>query len=214
MKRYVGFYWTFPARWAGFVALSQDAEVAARQSKTIAYQRAIVTRYVASEKGEMVGEVVALESSPDRGTETIAGEVARARALCLAKQATLLWVDFANTGWRPHRHFTNQIISLEEAGVSSVPIPADEIMLNHDLFVPEDHFAMWREGEREFKERLKTLVPEALRRALLEVPKGYGQFVKIAALLNSHGVPTLGGGHNWTADNVRKAIENLSLTTL
>ena len=83
MNRYVGFYWTFPVRWRGFVALSQNAEIAARQSKTVAYQRAIVTRYVASEKGELAGEVVALESSPDRGTETIAGEFAKARALCL-----------------------------------------------------------------------------------------------------------------------------------
>ena len=83
---------------------------------------------------------------------------------------------------------------MEEAGVSSVPLPATKIRLNDEWFVPEDHFSMWRGDERKFKEELKTRVPEALRRALLEAPDGYGRFVKIAALLNSEGVPTLGGG--------------------
>jgi len=210
--RYVGFYWTFPARWAGFVSISRDPAEAARQSKTIAYQREVVRRYVVVEKGELVGEVAALETSPDRGTESIIEDVAKVGRLCSEKDAILLWVDFRDCGWRPHRHLVDQIEALRALRIRSVAMPPDEIMLGGRRFEPEKHFSHWRINEIGERETRKVLVPEALRRVLSEVPEGRGRYGRIASLLNSREVPTLGGGTEWRSDNVRKAVAGLAET--
>ncbi|WP_158169274.1 hypothetical protein [Methylobacterium mesophilicum] len=46
MGSFVGFYWTFPVRWAGFLDLPDDVARAAQASRTVAYQRALVRRFV------------------------------------------------------------------------------------------------------------------------------------------------------------------------
>lgn len=63
-------------------------------SRTVAYQRAVARRYVDWENGALVGEVLAIEASPDRGTSAIEGDVARAGRLCREGRASLLFVNF------------------------------------------------------------------------------------------------------------------------
>ena len=49
MTHYLGLYWTLPVPWAGFTRLPKDAKAAAARSRTIAYQRERVRRWVAEE---------------------------------------------------------------------------------------------------------------------------------------------------------------------
>lgn len=210
MRRFVGFYWTFPVRWAGFLDLPDEAAKAAEASRTIAYQRELVRRYVVSEKGRLVGEVFAIEISPDRGTTAIEGDVARAGRICRNLDAELVHVDFQrNRGWRPHPILGQAIDLLREAGVATGDLPADEIMLDGRRFDPAEHFDTWRVQDAEERARRRASIPTALREALAEDEGGRGRWSRIAARLNERGVPTLGGGRTWTTDNVRKAVGTL-----
>ena len=206
MRRFVGFYWTFPVRWAGFLDLPGDAAKAAEASRTVAYQRELVRRYVAGEKGRLVVEVAAIEVSPDRGTSAIEGDVAKAGRLCRDRDAELVHVDFhRNGGWRPHPILGEAISKLRQAGVETMGLPAEEIMLDGRRFDPAQHFSTWRVNEAVERARRRADVPAALREALDEEPEGRGRWARVAGLLNERGVPTLGGGTTWTSDNVRKA---------
>lgn len=209
MRRFVGFYWTFPVRWAGFLDLPDDAAKAAEASRTVAYQRELVRRYVEGEKGHLVGEVAAIEVSPDRGTSAIEGDIAKAGRLCRDLNAELVYVDFyRNGGWRPHPLLGEAISKLRLAGVEAMDLPAEEIMLDGRRFDPAEHFSMWRVDEVIERARRRVDVPAALREALDEEPEGRGRWARVAALLNERGVPTLGGGKTWTSDNIRKAARS------
>src|SRR5687767_11912835 len=71
--RYIGFYWTMPVPTHRFTHLPENPDEAAKRSRTIASQRAIVRRWVEDESGviEPGDEVVFLEVDPDHGTEHI-----------------------------------------------------------------------------------------------------------------------------------------------
>ena len=58
MDRFLGLYWTLPVPWAGFTQLPKDVGAAAKLSRTIAYQRERVRRWVAEEGGDLVAEEV------------------------------------------------------------------------------------------------------------------------------------------------------------
>lgn len=210
MGAFVGFYWTFPVRWAGFLDLPDDAARAAEASRTIAYQRAVVRKQVDWENGALIAEVVAMEVSPDRGTSAIEGDVARAGRMCREVGATLLHVDFhQNGGWRPHPILSEALSALSRIAVPVLGLPADDIMLDRRRFDPAEHFSMWRVQEAEERERRRRDVPAALMAALSEVPDERGRWKAVASLLNERKVPTLGGGTTWTAENVRKAARSV-----
>lgn len=206
MGSFVGFYWTFPVRWAGFLDLPDDVARAAQASRTVAYQSALVRRFVDWENGRLAHEVVAMEVSPDRGTAAIAGDVARAGHLCREMAATLAHVDFhRNGGWRPHPVLAEALATLRRSGVPTVGLDAEEIVLDGQRFDPADHFSMWRVRDAEERARRWQEVPAALAAALAEVPEGRGRWKAVAELLNAGKVATLGGGATWTPDNARKA---------
>ena len=217
MGAFIGFYWTFPVRWAGFLDLPDEATRAAEASRTVAYQRALVGRFVEWENGRLVHEVVAMEVSPDRGTSAIEGDVVRAGRLCREAGATLLHVDFhMNGGWRPHPFLGEALSALRGAGVPVLGLPADGIMLDGRPFDPAEHFSMWRVRDAEERDRRRREVPAAVAKALAEVPEGRGRWKAVAGLLNEREVPTFGGGTTWTPDNVRKAakdVEGVALGT-
>lgn len=211
MGSFVGFYWTFPVRWAGFLDLPDDVARAAQASRTVAYQRALVRRFVDWENGRLAHEVVAMEVSPDRGTAAIAGDTARAGHLCREAGATLVHVDFhRNGGWRPHPVLADALATLRRSGVPTVGLDAEEIVLDGQRFDPAAHFSMWRVRDAEERARRRQDVPAALAAALAEVPEGRGRWKAVAELLNARKVPTFGGGATWTPDNVRKAARDVT----
>lgn len=91
----VGFYWTLPVPWAGFTHLPQDIDAAANASQTIAYQRALIRRHAQERGYALIHEEVFLEIEPDRGSQYVRGPLRKLEALCRARHATLLYVDFS-----------------------------------------------------------------------------------------------------------------------
>ena len=90
---YIGFYWTLPVNWAGFRRLPQNIDDAAATSRTIRYQRELIRRYVAEDKGTLLDEIAFIDVQPDRATDMIEAEL-RTKAAVYAGEATLLYVRF------------------------------------------------------------------------------------------------------------------------
>lgn len=210
LRRYVGFYWTLPLPTLGFVELSDDADVAAAQSRSIRYQREVIKVWIAEEQGNLVGEVTFLEVQPDRATDAVRSYVRKAAELCRQKQAALVYVDFREMcGWRPHSYLT---AAIEEEGVGSVPVwPSHEtITMDGQLFNPVQHFRDHRIfGEKAAAERRDTAIRRLLQFAH-DIPTGRRRNTLIAKMLNDEGIETFqGGGRPWTVDNVKKALQRL-----
>lgn len=205
--QFVGFYWTFPVKWAGFTKLSANAEEAARQSRTIRYQRELTRRHVQEQRGVLVDELVLLERSPDRGTEHVNNKLARARRHCVDGTATLLWVNFAESnGWRPHPYLQEY---LNEHRMRNEPLAPIPWILNGEVFDPRTHFRDWRHLDEVERSQRQNVLPLALAAAMDRVPEGYGRNGKIAEHLNQLGMRTK-TGLLWTDETVRKAIRELT----
>jgi hypothetical protein len=202
-ERFVGFYWTLPVRWAGFTQLASDAKTAAAESTTIRYQRTLIQQYVAENGDELVGEIAALETSPDRATEFMKPEIAKAKSLCQRKSAKLLWVDFGSCGWRPHHYIQDAI---GEYGLPNLALEAVPVLMQGKWFDPRDHFRTWRDSEEEERAHRKDFVLQEFEKALAAEPDTRGRYGRIAERLNAAGVPTLGGGKEWKVDNVKKVV--------
>jgi hypothetical protein len=93
-EAFVGFYWTLPVNWAEFRTLPKDAAEAAAKSKTIRYQRELARRYVVLNGGQLVEEIVFMDTRPDRATDAIKEPLDRVRRACVAHKATMLYVNF------------------------------------------------------------------------------------------------------------------------
>lgn len=93
-RRYIGFYWTLPVPWAGFVSLPRDVDSAAEQSRTIRYQRDLVRRWVRQDGGFLVQEVARMESAPDRTSEAFARELEPLLRTCRGDHAQIVIVNF------------------------------------------------------------------------------------------------------------------------
>ena len=198
----VGFYWTLPVPWAGFNDLSPDIEIAAQQSRTIAYQRAVIRRYVSEHKLELVHEETFLEMKPDRGSEQIEDPLEKAARVCRQHNAMLLWVEFHETqGWRNHGQMQEW---LDRAEIENTPVAPDRVILNGREFDPHAHFSDWRKRQREW-ERAKSEREEKARNRATQLRADGIKNPAIARMLNEEGVlsPT---GKRWTADGVRKFL--------
>ncbi|MCF8506989.1 MAG: recombinase family protein [Caulobacter sp.] len=202
-KKFVGFYWTFPVPSVGFIDLPSDPAAAAAKSRTIRYQREMVYRRVTSEKGELVAEIVYLDTAPDRGTDAVRPELLRALHACRANEAQLLYVDFAeHIGWRRHPYI-DQIMKLEP--VSCLGLAPEAITMDGALFDPIAHFRQW-EAERRHRRLSANERRETLLRRVAETLAGVkakgGGLAEAAERLNEDGVRTV-TGKAWTAANVK-----------
>ncbi|WP_114947655.1 recombinase family protein [Microvirga calopogonii] len=212
--QFVGFYWTYPVKWAGFTELSADPDEAARQSRTIRYQRVLAERYVRERRGIFVDEVVLLEPSRDYvvrlkesdGKEKKDHPLLRRLKPCKEGIATLLWVDFGrNDGWRSHRRLHDLIHALDIRSEALDPIPWK---IDGEDFEPAVHFRDWRELDKASDAWRQMAIPMALPAILDRVPEGRGRNRTIAEYLNDLGVPTK-TGLPWTPDTVKHAINKL-----
>lgn len=207
---YVGFYWTLPIPSFGFTSLSDDPEIASRQSKTIAYQREVIRNYVADEGGSLIGEISFLEVAPDRVSISVKHYIKKSATLCQQQNATLLFVDFRVAfGWRPHGHMVSAI---ETAEVPNIPVwpPHNAVIIDGRPFHPAEHFKDHRtQQEVAAIERrdiaIKSLASEAAQFT------SRGRYAVIAKRLNAEGIKTFQGGRPWTPDNVKKALARLNL---
>ena len=192
----IGIYWTRPVPWAGFTVLSPDVEIAARQSRTIRYQREAVRRYVKAVGGVLAYEVALLELAPDRATPESAAELAGVVARA-PPEAIFVSVEFSESrGWRPHPFLRD---GLPEG--RTLALPPEPMLIDGQLFDPIRHFQGWRALEKAHSAG-KAAHRAAILAALEGLPEGWPAR---AATLNAAGCRTQ-GGKGWTADNLRKFV--------
>jgi hypothetical protein len=204
-RKAVAFYWTLPVPWAGFDTLPDDIELAAIASRTIGFQRDLISRFAAEEGLEIVHEATFLEVEPDRGSEFIEGALEAAAAKCRQHGATLLFVDFSGAqGWRSHAPMLQW---LREADVEALPIEATEVAMDGLVFDPHEHFAEWRARQRKWSAEKDSRRAKALTRAADLQKEGLSHSA-VAMRLNEEGVRSL-SGKLWTGEGVRKFLKGV-----
>ena len=202
-KAAVGFYWTLPVPWAGFTALPDDVEAAAKASRTIRYQREAVRRYAQDHHWALVDEVVFLELQPDRGSAHVAGALRKAEATRRKHAANLLYVDFSRVhGWRGHDPLREALGTLE---AEPFPVPADPLPVDGEMFDPSAHFATWRARQQKWTAEKPARQAATLAEGKALRAKGFG-YDKIARALNDRGIRSASGKAH-TAESVRKALK-------
>lgn len=190
----VGFYWTLPVPWAGFIKLPSDIDEAAKVSRTIRYQRDLIRRYAKEEGLELIHEEVFLELEPDRGSPEIIPELERIERICRERQAILLFVDFSlGRGWRSHHSLT----AWASGRLDTMQVPA----WRHEPsgFDPHRHFAEWRERQRAWMAGKDERVARAAER-IVELRASSTSFPEIARILDAEGLRSA-TGKPWTAAN-------------
>lgn len=200
MRRFVGFYWTLPVPFAQFTSLPDDIDEAAKKSTTIRYQRELVSRWVKSEKSELVAERAFLELAPDRGTPEGASAVDAAIALGRAEGAELVLVDFAKAfGWRPHPALRDRLKASGQPFMMLLPEPVE---LDGEHFDPVTHFRTWDETWRAYRSS-KIARKGAIQAALGAIATEGLADEEIASILNKEGITTV-TGKSWNKDSLRK----------
>lgn len=205
MGDFIGFYWTLPVPWAGHQGLSPDVEEAAKQSRTIRYQRERARQWVKAQKSRLINERVFMELAPDRGTEHIVPEINKALNDCGKNGAALLIVDMSSSyGWRSHRYLED--VLSKNAALCQLLDPV-KILMDGRIFDPVSHFRTWRDVQFAFsagKEERLAMVG----RAVEALASNHPDLAGLAAELNSAGYTTA-TGKPWNKENLRKFLRNL-----
>ncbi len=205
MPDFIALYWTLPVPWAGFTSLPRESEAAARASRTIAYQRERIRRWVAEEKGRLVHEEVFLELAPDRGSEHIRPTVDRLLALCRTENAKLVLVEFWSAyGWRRHGPLAERLEANADLCILLDPAPLTSADGHFD---PVEHFRAWREVEGAHAGSKAERKAE-LAQAIAQRQEGQGTLHDLAQSLRADGYATP-TGKPWTAENLRKFLKSL-----
>lgn len=204
MRNAIGFYWTLPVPWAGFTALPEDIEAAARSSCTIRYQCELIRRYARENHYRLVAEKVFLEIEPHRGTEYVLGVLRQLEVVCRAQGAALLHVDFsAVQGWRSHGPLSDWA---QSTGTDVETVYPDEILIDGEVFDPHQHFSDWRKKQHEWTARKPERIARARHEA--EQMRAAGRTHRaIAAELNERDMRSA-SGKPWTEDGIRQLLRN------
>ena len=201
-RKAVGFYWTLPVPWAGFTALPDNIEEAAKVSRTIRYQMELIRSYAVENKLTLIREEAFLEVEPDRGTRYVLAVLKKVEVVCLANRAILLYVDFSEAqGWRSHAPMAAWS---SRAGIEAVGLPPVPTHMDGKLFDPRTHFSEWRERQDGWSAGKDQRVAAAMSRARALRAENM-TYDKIAGLLDEEGLRSA-SGKRWSADMVRKML--------
>lgn len=210
---YVGFYWTLPVKWARFYRLPRAIDAAAARSRTIRYQRACIQRYVAEHRGRLVGEIPFMDVRPDRGTGAVTEALDRARRLCAAADAALLFVDLSadKLRWRPHKPLRDYI---RDENIEHFPVPPYNVPVDGDPnFDIVAHFKTWRLRDGERGERHQAALSELIAAVARAPEDARDRWARIARDLNARGATTP-TGRVWSPANVYAQFKAHGLTEL
>lgn len=216
--RFIGFYWTLPVPTHGFRQLPDDATEAARRSRTIRHQQAIVRRWVEEENGiiEEGDEVVFLELDPDHGTEYIVPKAQELLDRCRSEGKQLLVValwDMADMGWRRHRLLIDLLeaeerqAEAEERPPLCIVLPPDQVQDRRAIKAMIGNFEYWRNVRKAFtdgKPAHESLVEQTVAE-LKRTGGGKASSKVLAQALNAQGLLTP-NGRPWTAANLRQFL--------
>ncbi len=101
MRSAVGFYWTLPVNWADFRSLPDDIEEAAKRSKTVRYQRAIVRQWAKKNGCKVDHEIAYIDTRTDRATGGCKDALTKAYKKCAGLMTPLIYVNFGKVHfWR------------------------------------------------------------------------------------------------------------------
>lgn len=199
--RAIGFYWTLPVPWAGFMRIDEkDVDEAARQSRTIALQREVIRRWARENRINLVHEEAFVELSPDRGSPQMSDSLQPLIDRALREEARILFVDFGRAiGWRSH-HYLRELVDENAMLFQDVALSYAET----ELFT--SHFSSWRARQRDW-------IGTKYQRAALARQRGHelrGEglgYGAVAERLNVEGIASL-TGKPWTGDNLRKLLRD------
>jgi hypothetical protein len=231
-EKWIALYWTFRVPWArnkdrpdGHITLSEDADTAAQESKTIQYQQALVRGKIKEAKRQLIGEVPYIEPDAFRPGDEIKDTLNRIAARCRDEGAGFVYVRFGGPyRVRYHAELEQWVkFTAKRSGIKCTFIEAeghengsesDED--EHDTHQPKQHysglidpyahFRKWkaadrsRKGEHEREQHISRIID------LVSELRGRGEtFSKIAADLNVREIYSTTGKH-WTAEGLRKFV--------
>lgn len=202
MRNAVGFYWTLPVPWAGFTDLPKDIDAAARESRTIHYQRDIIRHRAKDRNYKLIKEEVFLEIEPDRGSKHVLDALTPVEKVCRERDAVLLFVDFSEVqGWRSHGPLSEWA---RKTDIDVETVHPDEFSIDRKLFDPHAHFSQWRAMQYEWTAGKEARVVAAFQEAerLRAEKQSYKQ---IARTLNDRSFRSA-TGKPWTEDSVSKLL--------
>ncbi|TNC49318.1 hypothetical protein FHG66_11330 [Rubellimicrobium rubrum] len=211
MENYIGFYWTLPVPWRGFTSLPTDPDKAAQKSRTIRYQCMKIRRWVHDHGGDLIGEKVIIERSPDRVTERVGNALERQLERCREQNARLVLVGFWKAyGWREHQLLVDKVQGHRDC----VILDPDPLYSAEFSFKPVEHFRKWRDKEMLHVEGKDERINRIIR-AIRERNSRYPSHMALADALNREAAALeaqgLDASHlrtppgkSWTSDNLRK----------
>ncbi len=203
MHNAVGFYWTLPVPWAGFTALPEDIDAAAKASRTVRYQRELIRRHVKELNLRLVAEKVFLEIEPDRGSQYILDALRPLEGICRADDSVLLYVDFSEVqGWRSHSPLSAWA---RRTSIRVETVYPDDVMIDGETYDPHRHFSEWRERQNEWTASREERVARALDIAGQLRAEGRTH-KEIVAKLNVDNVRSA-SGKPWSEDGVRGLLK-------
>jgi hypothetical protein len=165
-----------------------------------------VRRWAEENACQFVHEIAYIDTRTDRATDGCKASLDLARQKCADKKALLIYVNFGLAHfWRRNRYIHDhaETLGFEPCGLAPTPVAIDG-----KLFDPIKHFEAWRERDRAMKASLHKRADQELLKAYLACGDGPGRYDRIAKWLEVNGVKTATGKREWSADNVRKAINN------
>jgi hypothetical protein len=229
-EKWIALYWTLPVPWArdkdrpeGHIKLSEDADRAAQESKTIQYQQNLVRHRVKEAKRQLIGEVPFIDDDAFRPSEQIIPILDGIAVRCRDEGAGFVFVRFGGPfRVRYHSELEQWVKSrVLRADIRCVAIDAKEEgsltewgeneqdtynprQVTPGLIDPFAHFRAWKAADKARKHDSEHRASKILE--FVAERQGLGQtFSHISDYLNNNEIYSM-TGKLWTAEGLRKFV--------
>jgi len=233
-EKWIALYWTLSVPWArsrdrpdGHITLSEDADTAAQQSKTIQYQQALVHSRIKIAKRQLIGEVPYIDRDAFRPSEAIKGVLDRIALRCRDEGAGFVYVRF---GGRYRVRYYDELenwvkFTAKRSGIKFHFINAKDHhdgsewdQDEHDTHQPKQqysglidifaHFRAWKAAGQDRKDGSEQQIGKIIE-VVTELRSRGETFSQVAAQLNSEEIYSA-TGKLWTPDGLRKFVSRNS----
>ena len=230
--KWIALYWTLSVPWArnrdrpdGHITLSEDADIAAQQSKTIQYQQALVRRDIKIAKRQLIGEVPYIDRDAFRPSDRIKGVLNRIAERCRAEGAGFVYVRFGGPyRVRYYAELENWVkFTAKRSGIKYHFVEAEGHDNNsesgqdgHETYQPKQHysglidpfahFRAWKAAGQERKDGSEQQIGKIIE-LVAELRSRGETFSQVATQLNSREIYST-TGRLWTAEGLRKFVKN------
>ena len=233
-EKWIALYWTLSVPWAkdkdgpsGHKKLSEDANIAAQESKTIQYQQALVHNEINIAKRHLIGEVTYKDRDAFRPSNEIRDVLDRIALRCRDEGAGFVYVRFGGPyRVRYYGELENWVkFTAKRSGIKFHCIDAknhhdrsewdqDE----HDTHQPKKqysglidifaHFRAWKAAGQDRKDGSEQQIGKIIE-VVTELRSRGETFSQVAAQLNSEDIYSA-TGKRWTTDGLRKFVSRNS----